>query len=352
MSATTNRRQRAALYRLVGEGVLTAEQAEAALAALRRSEPRRGVPAGAPRETAGYVGGALVLAGGGLLAELTYETLARSTRAGILLGVTLLFAVTARYLLGRWYERRERTNVPGARRRLAALLFALGALTGGSAVWVAVAEHASLSATVTGLVLALLGYLAVPAPAGLLATAVAAVATVHSFTDFWFRESLPGGPSAPEFAHSELTGVLLLVVGTLWCVLALRRALAAPTFALSLGVVVVLLGSVWVSSLGRTWWGHALALVVAGLLLAGFVSRRELVLLVGGVVGLVMVVRDTVPDLLGEVGVSVLVLLVGALVLLFGAFAVRRPGETSSAPSDTGSPEGTGRDGTNSGATG
>ncbi|WP_176797912.1 DUF2157 domain-containing protein [Actinopolyspora mzabensis] len=320
----TNRTRHAALYELVDDGVLSAEQAEAALEALRQSESRTGSRR-ILRETAGYLGGALVLAGGGLLAELTYDTLARPTRVAILLVVSLLFAATGLYLLGGRPGPRTRETVPGARRRLSSLLFALCALTGASAVSVAVPDFVLLPAMVTGLVLALLGWLAVPAPPGLPALAVAAVATVHSFAGFWFDHVLSERAPASEFGQSELTGLLLLLLGTLWCLWAARRVTVTPTFALALGVTIVLLGSFWVSSVGQSWWGHALALLVAALLLAGFVWRRDLVLLVGGLVALIAGVRDTVADLMGSVGLAVLVLVLGALTMSLGAFAMRRP---------------------------
>ncbi|MGJ7905208.1 DUF2157 domain-containing protein [Actinopolyspora sp. H202] len=337
----TNRTRRATLYELVDNGVLSAEQAEAALEALRRSEESRTGSSRVLREAAGYLGGALVLAGGGLLVELTYDTLARPTRVAILIAVTLLFAATGLYLLGGRPGPHTRETVPGARRRLSSLLFALCALTGASAVGVAVPDFVLLPATATGLVLALLGLLAVRASPGLLALAVATVATVHSFAGFWFDHVLPDRAPGPEFGQSELSGLLLLLLGTLWCLCAARRVMVTPTFALALGVTIVLLGSFWVSSVGQTWWGHALALLVAALLLAGFVRRRDLVLLVGGLVALVAGVRDTVSDLLGSVGLAVLVLVLGALTMSLGAFAMRRP-ETAGSHSARGGVAGNG----------
>src|SRR5215471_15260710 len=84
-------------------GTLTNDQGLAVRAALGRSEPvgnRAGNPAAVLIEVAGYVGGALMVGGAGLLVTLRWDQLGRSGVTAILAGYTVALLVAAVLVAG------------------------------------------------------------------------------------------------------------------------------------------------------------------------------------------------------------------------------------------------------------
>ncbi|MGH3737529.1 MAG: DUF2157 domain-containing protein [Micromonosporaceae bacterium] len=118
-----------ALGALVDEGTLTPDQAHRVAQVLRADAV---VPAGASRaviEAGGYVGGALVAGGAGLVVSYFWDDLSNLTRLGVALGATLVLVVAA-LLAGLSRGRLADSPVRG---RLASTLGAFAALVAGGA---------------------------------------------------------------------------------------------------------------------------------------------------------------------------------------------------------------------------
>ncbi|WP_019853743.1 DUF2157 domain-containing protein [Actinopolyspora mortivallis] len=320
MTGVLSREQRAALHRLVESGTLTEEQAHAALEAVEGPARHRSTPRsrGVLVELAGYLGAVLVFTGGWILVAETFEALARQLRVGILVATTVLLCVVGIYLGGGSRQLREH---PGVRGRVTAVLFVLTALTGACAVGVALPESPTmLPAVLTGLVLALGGYLVLPTVPGLLAVTVAAVYTVGALSDL---PHLLGAPPTFPLGSAEITAAGLLVLGATWSLLALNGGFVVPRLALVLGVGLSLVGAHWPFWNG-SWWTDLVAFAVAALLLLGFLLRREVVLLTGGLVAVVLAVARIVPRLFDNaITVGLFVLMIGMVLLIFGALGLR-----------------------------
>lgn len=325
MSARLSRGRRAALYELVDNEVLTEEQARAVLTAL---EERKDAVAGRRRllwEVAGYLGGVLILGGSLLLAESAWDSLNTTTRAGVLALAALLLAC-AGTVIGVTHGMRSLAASPGARGRIVSVLYALCSITGATAVGIAVPDvHEMFPPMATGMVLALAGYLAMPAVPGMLAMAAFSALTVRSV-----GEQLFGGPpesyaDQPVFGSSGAIAVGLLCVGALWCVLALRGVLASRPVGLAAGVVITLIGAHWSIMGPDRWWAHVVSFLVAVVFLACFLHLRDVVFLTGALIGVLLAVYRVIPDLFaGTVEASLLVVALGAVLLAVGAVGLSR----------------------------
>lgn len=328
MAGALSRGQRDALYELVAAGELTDEQARAAVEAVE-SEGRARDSARARNvlvEIAGYLGAALMLVGGSVLVSGLHDTLARPVRVSVMAGLTIVFALIGAYLVGGGRGLRAQAREPGVRGRIVATLFALAALTAGTAVGIGTPDLGTLlPAAGTALVVALLGYLALPAIPGLLAVAIAAVSVVREFANLWVGPGYSPYHDGTFLSAHNITAVALLALGIVWTALALRGLFVAPRLALALGVIILLLGAYWPLGSSYELWSYPVLVLVAAALLAGFARRRDPVLLVGGLIGAMMLVGEELSDLVNSDLLGALVVLaLGAVLLLGGAVGMRR----------------------------
>ncbi|MGV9823145.1 DUF2157 domain-containing protein [Nocardia xishanensis] len=184
-----------ALRRLVDEGVLTEAQRDAVTAAVAAEEAAARPTAGKLlAEIAAYIGAGLLLGGLVLFLEASWGDLARASRVAILAAVAIGLALGGVALAGR--ASLFRTPTPTARTRLAAVLFALAAATLAGAVGAGIddsgSDEAWVFAACAGLVVAVLGYVALPSVVGMLACAAFGVPVVggvlgelFNLDEFW-----------------------------------------------------------------------------------------------------------------------------------------------------------------------
>ncbi|WP_092520543.1 DUF2157 domain-containing protein [Actinopolyspora saharensis] len=328
MAGALSRGQRDALYELVAAGELTEQQARAAVEAVE-AEGRARDSARARNvlvEIAGYLGAALMLVGGLVLVSGLHDTLARPARVGVMAGLTIVFALIGAYLGGGGRGLRERARDPGVRGRIVATLFALAALTAGTAVGIGTPDQGTLLPAVgTALVVALLGYLALPAVPGLLAVAIAAVAVVREFANLWVGPEYSPYHDGTFLSAHNITALALLALGIVWTALALRGLFVAPRLALALGVIILLLGAHWPLGGSYELWSYPVLALVAMALLAGFARRRDPVLLVGGLIGAMLLVGEGLSDLVdSDLLGALIVVVLGAVLLFGGAVGMRR----------------------------
>jgi hypothetical protein len=300
----------AALRELVDRGALSPGQAAEVRAALARAAPA----GGGGRwwaEVAGYLGGALLLGGGLLLVGAIWDELADPVRAA-LLGLLALGLAAAGLAIGRGPRElpRLRTGVPPARRRVVGVLFALAAVAAAGAAGVLGGDHGGVAAGAAGLLLAGAGYASLPTVPGLLTAAAASLVLVLSSLDELGTDSALG------------SGLALLALGALWLALAATGGLPHRGVGLGTGAVLALVGAqLPVGQSGAEGWAYALTFGVALACFGLYRWRRELVLLVAGVVGVAVAAPEAVYDWTGGAAGGAVVLLVAGAALV-GASAV------------------------------
>ncbi|MCA1193880.1 MULTISPECIES: DUF2157 domain-containing protein [unclassified Saccharopolyspora] len=321
MSAELPPRHRQALERLVERGTLTSEQADAVRAELTAEPaPQR---AGGVWEVLGYAGGALVIGGASLLVGMSWEVLSTAARIGLLVAATAVLVVAGGLIAGGPRGARElAADAPSRRSRIVSALLALAS---GSAAMAVVAgldgSDSSLSASGLGLVAAAAGYALLPAVPGLVATGAFA---------FWFAlalaDELPGSGSVPQM-------LVLIVLGGLWAVLAVRGVLDRPTrgragrvrrdVGFGIAAATALTGAQW-TVIAHQSWSYAITFVLAVGCFAAFVALRSAVLLVFGVLGVTVAVPEALYHWTGgALGGPLIVLLVGVVLLAAGGFGLR-----------------------------
>ncbi|WP_406690726.1 DUF2157 domain-containing protein [Saccharopolyspora sp. ID03-671] len=234
--------QRARLERLGERGVLSREQVAAVLDELDRE---RGATRGsrtAAWEVLGYIGGALVLGGAVLLVGMYWEDLAVPTRVGLLVAATLTLVGAGLVVVGgpralRAFGEAE----PPARSRIVSALIALASCTAALATASGVDVLESLAASVTGLLVALLGYVVVGGLPVLLAAVGFSVGVVTTAVAEWFESSSP--------AHT----IGLMALGAAWTALAVAGVVRHRRPVLGAGVLISLAGAQYAVYLGPSW---------------------------------------------------------------------------------------------------
>lgn len=310
------REQRDAVLGLVDKGVLTPQQAEAVLTELEGRAVERST--GPVWEVLGYLGGALVMGGASLLFSLTWRDLSTTTRV-IILALATIMLIGVGMLIARGVRA---LTVPSARSRIVSVLFALGSVTAASAVGLIVSrEHTwDVVWAISGFGVAVLGYLALRATPGLLATWVFSVALVFAAVGDISRHT-----GADDFTkYTVWLSVGLVVLGVVWAGLARARVLVQHTTAGALGVVTALVGAQYPFLFNHASWGYVVTAGIALVCFAAYFDQHDLVLLAGGVVGLTVVVPEAVSDWSGgAVSGSLAALIAGAVLLLTGGVGLR-----------------------------
>lgn len=317
---------------LVGQGVLTATQADEVAARLA-AVPTHRAPRPVLAEVGGYLGAALAAAAVLLLVGEVWGDLGRWVRTavlavvtGVLLGAGWWVRVSLR--TGRQQEpvRRQALGSGGAVDRIGGVLWLLacaslfGTVAVGAEAVEAVPDHAI--GFVAGLPLAVVAAVlwrarpgalqSVGLLAGVLATGVGALAVADQ-------------------SASWTVGVLLAVVGVVWAGLGLGRWLPPRRANAVLGALVAVAGPHGLSldaSIAGLALGVALAVAVVGVGTASGIAAVTGVGVLGLVVYLVRVVADLVPgDLVWVIGM----LLAGLLLLAGAVVGLRRARTTSRA---------------------
>ncbi|MEU1963224.1 DUF2157 domain-containing protein [Nocardia sp. NPDC019304] len=300
----------AAIGRLVADGVLTRDQADAVLAALAVERAAVSARGRVLAEIASYVGAGLLFGGIALVAASSWDALDRPVRvgvlavvaAGLLLGGVLLAGLPS-----------GRGNAHSARGRLAAALFALGSVAVAGSVGTALdgADAGWVFACAAGAVIAVLGYLALPSVLGMLVcacfvpAAVAGVLTeVFDLDDMW-------------------AAVAVLLLGAGWFGLTRTGA----TADLRVGYLIAIVTSVAAAqSLDGRAWAYGVTAVIAVVCFALYATQRSAVLVIGGGVTIAVAAGEAVSEWTGDsLGAAAVVVAIGAITLAAGAFRLTRP---------------------------
>ncbi|MEV4648579.1 hypothetical protein [Saccharopolyspora sp. NPDC049357] len=305
--------QRARLERLGERGVLSREQVAAVLDEL---DIERGAPWGsrtAVWEVLGYIGGALVLAGAVLLVGMYWEDLAVPARVALLVAATLALVGAGLVIAGGPRALRAFGEAdPSARSRIVSALFALASCTAALAVGSGVDVLESVAASVTGLLVALLGYVVVGGLPVLLATIGFSVGVVMAAVAEWFDSSSP----------ATTTG--LVALGAVWTALSALRVMGHRRPVLGAGVLIALAGAQYAVGVDPSWVGYGLTLLIGLLCFGGYLVERAVVLLALGVLAVTVAVPEAIWDWTdGALGGPVAVLLVGAVFLTASALGLR-----------------------------
>lgn len=285
------------------------------------SEPRSAWPRLA--ETAGYLGGGLVLGGAALLVAGTWPELSRSVRIALLAGVSVALLLAATLLAGRPAGRVPRREVSVARSRLAGALFAVAAVPTGLTVATVADAHELFWACAAGLVVALVGYVSVHSLAALLTCSAASLITVDQVVGEVFDTG--------EFGRT----VAFLLLGTFWTALAATAVLAHRRTAYAVGTIIAFLGAQQPLAVpGSAPWAYFLTFGLAMLWLAGHLWRRSSVLLAAAVVGVTVAVPEAIWDWTdGAIGGAVVALIAGAVLLASSTLSLRvRRGQGTGRP--------------------
>ncbi|MFI6869921.1 DUF2157 domain-containing protein [Nocardia sp. NPDC050406] len=311
----TERSVRAALERLVDDGVLSPEQRDAVATAIgeaRTTVPRSQLFA----EIAAYVGAGLVLGGILLLLDSSWNDLDTLGKALTLIALIIGLLVGGTALAGGRSALFVRDGAQTVPRRLAAVLFVLAALCVAALVGILIDDRGDDSAWVwavtAALVVAALGYAALPSVVGLLASAVLALSAVSGL--------LGDIAGLDDLA----VGLGLLVLGGIWFALS-RFGLSTPHWAgYGIAIATALIGA-QVAGFDQMGWSYGLTLLVALTCFAFYAVERHAVLVIGGGVAIALAVSQAVWDWSDQaVGAAAAVVISGAALLGVGAVLLLR----------------------------
>lgn len=315
---TNGARLTTALRTLVDDGVITVEQAASMARVVTGGRRHRHWLV----ETAGYVGGTLMLAGVATFVGLAWDEYSPTAWSvlgilvsAVLAGVGLLVAGgselgRARGDLGRGARgdlaRGSRGEQSGARRRVGGVLLGLAAIGVTISVWIRYDDPEYLAPAI-GTAVAVAGYAllrTVPGAlvAGMLSLIAASVAA----------EDLDGVTGV-----LPLGGLVILALGVLWTGLGLAGVVVPRPLAGGIGATIGLIGAQHPLNRGD-WEGWAYGLTAAFAVACLLLYRRvgDTVLLVAGVVATSIVVPEAVWDATDGAGGAAVILVVTGAVLL------------------------------------
>ncbi|HEX6248569.1 MAG TPA: hypothetical protein VFZ64_11915 [Nocardioidaceae bacterium] len=269
-------------------------------------------------ELAGYVGGAFVVAAAGLFLADQWPNLSVAQRVGLLGGITVLLLAAGLAV------RRTGGGIQAlsgeqqqVRRRLASVLFTAGAAAGAATtvVWLidlieqrgtemTEGNWIGLGGSLVLIVLALGGYLLAHSLLGQLAVALGAAYAV------------PFALGVAEVEDPIVIGIVVLVVGAVWLVLAERGAWHELVPARVIGSLFVLVGAQIPIGSDQPWVAYLLTILVAGVGFAMYVGRRAWPYLAVGVVGVTLAVPEALMDWTeGSLGTAGVLLVAGVTLL-------------------------------------
>lgn len=303
---------------LIAEGLLDDADRDRSLDVVRQAldEPTAPAKAGLPKlvEVVAYLGGALVLAAGGLFLLLTWDELGQGGQIGALGVVTLVLAAAGSGAIA------GREDGDEVRRRLGGTLFTGAALTAGFVTalvielgdrsWIDTVYVPGAAAAGVVAVLAGVGYTLAPTAVGQLGVLGGLLVATVIMT------------SAQDGDESLWVGLTFLLVGLVWVAVSESGLLVEETIGRALGVTSALFGAQFVTLAGdHTVFGYALTagVVVGGVVL--YLSRLDWPYLMAAVLGLTLVVPEAVNDWTGGSLGAVGAVLVAGVALLGASFA-------------------------------
>ncbi|MBC6461099.1 hypothetical protein [Actinomadura sp. HBU206391] len=293
-----------ALERLVAERVVAPTQVEpitrAVRDALAASVPRRGARW---TEIISYAGGALVLAGAMAMLGPAWQDLSSGLRSGLLGMITALLLGVALVV--------QRTG-SAVRRRIAGVLWTLGAGTAALGAGQLASENEALIGSVVGLVIAVAGYVCFPGSVGLLATGMLSMTAMITLLDLI------------DLRSRLLEAFAVIALGVVFAALAAAGVLRHRSLGLGIGSALALMGAQWpVVLTGHDAWPYLMTLAVAVGCLALYMWENTWVLIVAGIAGITIAIPEAIWNLTdGALGGGIMTVVTGFVLLGSGALGL------------------------------
>lgn len=270
-------------------------------------------------EIAGYVGAAFVVGAAWLFFSATWDDLGRTGQVSLLL-VSAAVLVVGGLVLAR-AQRREGADpldsVPG---RLAAVLVTGGAACTafGVGIWLGdVLDNGELVvmlSALAGVLVAVGGYLAVPSPVGQLGIAVGTFVMIPS-----------GLASLHSDSRSAIPlGLLVLLLGGVWLGLAERGVWRERTTARVIGCVIAFIGAQIPVADERSWVAYLATAGLGAVAFALYVGTRSWPYLATGVIAVTVAVPEALYDWAGgSLGAAGILLATGVTLLVASLAGLR-----------------------------
>lgn len=334
MSDDARRAREAALGRLVDQGVITADQAQAVSGELDRAQASAGVRWS---EIVGYIGGGLLLAAVATFAATSWDDLGDATRVALLAVAVPVLALAGMAMAGGPRAMAvSRDRLPKVRRRVGGTLFALASVAALAAVLVFFSsmlplwEDPLLVAGGAGLVVAVGGYALVRSAPGVVAAwAMSTVLVAGVLRRTLETLGMSGGILFAGSDEMAINGTGYILLGAVWVAVALSGLVAERGTALGLGAGTALAAAEVLPSPGSYLGVLGLAVAFFGL----YAWRRAGVLLVFGTIAATIGVPQMVWELTdGQVSAAAILAIAGAVLLGVSWAGVRlhrsaRPGD-------------------------
>lgn len=318
---------------LVGAGLLDASRRAEAVAVVHDAlasavpSPLSGSLRRRMAEVAGYVGGAFVVGAAALFFGTTWDDLGLAGQVGVLLGIAGVLVVAGLALTAAAGGRAQlASGAEAVRRRLTSVLLtgAAGcAAFGVGLLLVDRMENGSLAvmlAALLGLAVAAAGYLLAPTTVGQLGIVVPAFVAI------------PSGLSAlrTESSSSIPLGLLVLVLGAVWLILAERGVWHEVLPARVIGCVVAVIGAQIPVFDEHAWVGYVATAAVGAVGFWLYVVSRAWPYLATGVVAVTIAVPEALSDWFdGALGAAGVLLATGVTLLLAALAGLRLRQEVS-----------------------
>lgn len=295
---------------------MTDAQRDAVTTALAAEQEKPQSPGKLLAEIAAYIGAGAMLGALALLLTSSWDDLQRTGRIVIFALVSVGLAVGAIALAGGISGLFSRTPVSHtSRSRLATVLFALASISVAVSVGSALdsnPDRALVCACIAGLVVALLGYLALPSVIGIFAAAWYSVGLVLVVLDEVFD------------VEEVWVGLGLLALGAIWFALTRFGVFVENWAGYIVAILISVTGAVTVDS-SPEQQGFVLTALVAVVCFVLYATQRSAVLVIGGSATVALAVAMGVGRLFdGEAGVLVAIVIVGAVVLAVGTRLLTR----------------------------
>ncbi len=273
-------------------------------------------------EVVAYVGGALVIAAGGLFVGQAWDDLGFASRVTMLAVVALVLAVAgvvASRVPSGGASLRDELN--DSRRRLAGTLLTGAALAAGFVVGMVVDEQLgsgtgdvywpAVAGAGLGVLVGAVGYRIAPTAVGLLAIMGGVITAVMNGLGV-----IDGGN------EGDVIAVALLAIAAVWLGLTEAGWFREITVARSLGVsVAVVAAQVPVMEGSHTWFGYLLTVLVAVAGIALYLGKVAWPYLAAAVISVTLVVPEAVSDWTDDSFGAIGGVLVTGVTLLVASFA-------------------------------
>lgn len=319
---------RSIVFALVDAGLLDTSRADEAVPVVAAAVEGGRAPApssgGSVRrrmaELAAYVGGAFVLGAAGLFLAGSWAALGTADRVAVLLGAAAVLAAAGGFLvLSAGGPAALRVTAEAVRRRLTSVLLTGAAAATGFGTGMLLTEVLTddeAGATIAALLalgVVLAGYLAAPSVVGQAGAAGGAVVAVTAIL------------LAVDDDFSGVTfGLLVLVLGGLWLAAAERGLWREVMAGRVLGLLLALVGAQIPVVSEWNWVGYLATGLVGLAAFGGYLATRSWPYLAAGVAGVTVAVPEAVTDVSGgSLGAAGALLATGVTLLLAALLGLR-----------------------------